>query len=163
MPPSAAVLARAGQVASWDLRPLQAALAAGLIPVVNGDVIFDEVLGGTILSTEELFLHLARRLQPRRILLVGIEPGVWADYPTCTRLVDQITPANFIQLAHLLGGSSAVDVTGGMLSKVRTMLELVEAQPGLETRIFSGLQSGAVVEALLGAQIGTRIYSNSPG
>ena len=163
IPPSAAVLAREGQVASWDLRPLQAALAAGLIPVVNGDVIFDEVLGGTILSTEELFLHLARHLQPRRILLAGIEPGVWADYPICTRLVDRISPANFIQVAHLLRGSSAVDVTGGMLSKVRTMLELVEAQPGLEARIFSGLRSGAVAGALLGEPIGTRLASNSLG
>lgn len=163
MPPSAAVLARAGQVASWDLRPMLAALDAGLVPLVNGDVIFDEVLGGTILSTEELFLYLALQLKPRRILLAGIEPGVWEDYPTCTRLVDAITPANFTHVARLLGGSAAVDVTGGMLSKVKTMLELANTQPKLETWIFSGLPPGALEKALLGAQVGTRIGSNSLG
>ena len=163
MPPSAAVLARAGQVASWDLGPLQAALAAGMIPLVNGDVVFDEVRGGTILSTEELFVHLAHQLKPRRILLAGIEPGVWADFPACTRLVDPITPLNFNHMAHALGGSASVDVTGGMLSKVQALLELVKVQPGLETAIFSGLHPGALKAALLGAHLGTRILLKSTG
>ncbi len=48
-------MARGQQVESWNLAPITKALRSGLIPVVYGDVVFDQDLGGTILSTEELF------------------------------------------------------------------------------------------------------------
>ncbi len=160
-PPSAAVTARAGLAWRWDLRPIRAALDAGLIPLVNGDTIFDQQRGGTILSTEDLFIYLAHHLRPARILLAGREQGVWADYPTCTRLVSEITPANFASLAAQIGGSSSVDVTGGMLEKVRAMLELVNLLPGFSASIFSGLEPGLVQNALLGANPGTLIHPES--
>ncbi|GEM_PF-63570 len=156
-PPSAAVTARDGQIAAWDIAPLRAALERGLLPVVYGDVAFDTIRGGTILSTEDLFDHLAHILCPRRILLAGLEPGVWADYPACTRLVEQITPDRLGQIAAGLGGSHAADVTGGMESKVRQALGLVQAIPGLEVLIFSGDQPGNVQRALLGERIGTLV------
>jgi hypothetical protein len=43
-----------GQPLRWDLAADAAALDAGLLPLVNGDVIFDEQRGGTILSTEDV-------------------------------------------------------------------------------------------------------------
>ena len=157
MPPSAGVTAMGGEIVRWDLEPLRAALSAGLIPVINGDTIFDQLRGGTILSTEELFLHLARQLHPRRILLAGIEDGVWADYPVCKQLIAEINPANFDGIAPLLGSSRATDVTGGMRSKVETMLNLVRNLPELEVQIFSGLQADLVKNALAGGSPGTRI------
>ena len=157
IPPSAAVTARDGQVLRWDLRPLRAALVASLLPIVNGDTIFDEKRGGTILSTEDLFIHLAPALQPRRILLAGREEGVWEDFPACTRLIADITPANFDLVSAQIQGSASVDVTGGMLEKVRTMLELTRELPGFEARIFSGLVPGQVRQVLLGTQPGTGI------
>ncbi len=157
-PASAAALTRSGRVLSWDLAPLQAALAHGLLPVVYGDVVFDRHLGGTILSTEDIFTHLGAVLQPRRILIAGIEAGVWADYPACTRLAPEITPATLEETLPALGGSAAADVTGGMRSKVTGMLRLLETLPALEeVCIFSGAQEGAVRDALLGASPGTAL------
>jgi isopentenyl phosphate kinase len=157
-PPSAAVLAQNGQVTRWDIQPIRAALSAGLIPLVNGDVTFDTLLGGTILSTEDLFAYLARLLRPQRILLAGLEKGVWADYPVCSHLVATITPQSYPGLAGSLAGSAAVDVTGGMAEKVKSMLALVEQLPGTEALIFSGNRAGQVRQALLGAVPGTLIF-----
>jgi isopentenyl phosphate kinase len=159
-PPSAGLLGMDGKVAAWDLGPLQAALNAGLLPVVYGDVAFDQVRGGTIFSTEDLFDHLARQLKPQRLLLAGIQAGVWADYPACTRLIGEITPHTLDQIAPVLQGSAAPDVTGGMYSKVTEMLKLVQAVPGLEAFIFSGVQPGNVSKALMGERIGTRLLSD---
>ncbi len=156
-PPSAAVTTRDGQVEHWDLRPLRAALNAGLLPLVNGDTIFDEKRGGTILSTEDLFIYLAHFLQPGRILLAGREEGVWENYPACTQLIAEITPANFASVAAQIKGSASVDVTGGMLEKVQTMLDLTSELPGFEARIFSGRVPGLVKQVLLGATPGTGI------
>jgi isopentenyl phosphate kinase len=159
-PASAGVTAKDGKVAVWNLAPLSAALEGGLLPVVFGDVVFDMARGGTILSTEDIFTHLARQLRPMRILLAGIDAGVWADFPACTQLIPEITPENWDTVAASLSGSAATDVTGGMQSKVRAMLDLAIAIPGLEISIFSGEQPGNLAAALQGESLGTRIISN---
>jgi isopentenyl phosphate kinase len=155
--PSAAVLANNGKVFHWDVGPLQAALQAGLLPVVYGDVIFDNRQGGTILSTEDLFDYLVPQLQPARVLLAGLEAGVWADYPACTRLVHRLFPDDLPAYEEALQGSSAPDVTGGMSSKVRQALKLVKQMPGLEVLIFSGSDPGVLLTTLLGEPAGTRL------
>jgi isopentenyl phosphate kinase len=156
-PPSATVIARDGQVETWDLEPVRTAIDAGILPVVFGDVIFDRARGGTILSTEDLFGYLARQLHPQRLLLAGIEPGVWADFPACTRLIPTITPQTMPEAMAFLRGSAAPDVTGGMESKVAEMISLVQAVPEMEIRIFSGVEPGSLTKAILGEPVGTLI------
>jgi len=156
-PPSAMISSTAGQVTAWNITPLRRALTARLIPIVYGDVVFDRRLGGTILSTERLFLELAPRLRPRRILLCGQEEGVWVDYPQRQQLAQRITPEDFHHIMPALQGSSAPDVTGGMLEKVKSMLDLVQRIPHLEVLIFSGEQPDVLAKALRGETPGTII------
>jgi isopentenyl phosphate kinase len=157
LPPSASVIAADGQVRTWNLEPLQHALNAGLIPVIFGDVVFDTVRGGTILSTEDLFTYVSILLKPVRILLAGLEKGVWEDFPTCEKLVEKVTPGNIDAIQSSLGESSETDVTGGMIAKVRQSLDLVEKIEGLEVIIFSGEEPGAVAKALQGDYTGTSV------
>lgn len=159
-PPSAAVIARSGKAVRWDLTAMRAALDHWLMPLIYGDTIFDETLGGTILSTEDLFFYLARQLRPRRILLAGIETGVWADFPARQQLIAQITPANYQALAAQIGGSASVDVTGGMLEKVRAMLALAQEVPGLQSWIFSAKEAGVLRDALMGRPQGTTVLDS---
>ena len=153
--PVSAVTARDGQVSRWDMTPLKAALAARMVPVVYGDVIFDEVRGGTILSTEDLFEHLARQLKPERILLAGLEAAVWADYPERKQPIEKITPGSFENIKSHVGAAHGADVTGGMESKVRQMLALAAEIPGLSVQIFSGEPDGNIKRSLAGENLGT--------
>lgn len=156
-PPSATIQAEDGRLQSWNLDPLNSALSAGLIPVVNGDTVFDTTRGGTIFSTEDVFVALSQALPPDLILLGGLEPGVWADFPTCTRIIDWITPASAPSIQASISGSQAVDSTGGMLEKVRLMLDLVTRLPGLKARIFSGVIPGNLYRNLTNDFTGTLI------
>lgn len=156
-PPSAGVLADNREVVAWDLAPLQTALQHGLIPVVLGDVIFDRALGGTIFSTEKVFQHLTQALRPERLLLAGIEKGVYRDAARPDDIIPIITPGNLHDVLPRLSGSHHADVTGGMQSKVDLMLSLVQRYPGLTARIFSAEASGSLQKALEGAEIGTLI------
>ena len=159
-PPSAAVTARDGRVTAWDTTPIQAALNAGLIPVINGDVIFDTSLGGTILSTEELFTALLSHLKPARILLAGLEAGVWQDFPKRQSIIPIITPLSFKQMTSSIKGSAAVDVTGGMYEKVRSMLSLLSVDADLKILIFSAIGPQALYRALINTTPGTLIQND---
>ena len=152
--PLSTVTAHDAKVFIWDLYPIQTALVRGLLPVVHGDVIFDEARGGTILSTEDLFAHLAPLLRPQRILLAGLEEGVWQDFPARTRLIPVLSAAN---LPPSFGEAQGADVTGGMRAKVSQVLALLEQVPGLEGLIFSGEQPGNIRRALAGENPGTRL------
>lgn len=154
-PPSSSVSTTNRKISTWDLKPLISTLGKSLLPVVYGDVVFDSSLGGTILSTEDLFVHLAGELSPGRILLAGSDPGVWRDFPECTSLFDKIQPSDRKTLGGAVGQSQATDVTGGMADKVEQMLGLVENFPGLDCLIFSGEEPGNISAALLGQDVGT--------
>ena len=158
-PLSAAAVTQDGDPANWNTRPIAAALEHGLLPVVYGDVVLDDVLGGTILSTEEQFAALVPVLRPQKLFLAGHEAGVWQDFPACTRLIPAITPATYPALAQNIFGSASVDVTGGMASKVSSMLHLIEDYPHLQVTLFSGLPEGAVFQALSGKPVGTVLRS----
>jgi len=154
-PPSAAITADDHEIQTWNLQPIAQSLEMGLIPLVYGDVVSDLAIGGTILSTEDLFVHLARAIRPNRILLAGRIKGVYADFPAnqhlLTHLSAQSEPFAFVR------GSASQDVTGGMLTKVQSMQALCRELPGLSVQIFSAVSPGALRQALDGAAIGTTI------
>ena len=159
MQPSASALAEDGVLVSMALEPIRRALDCGLVPLVYGDVSLDRVRGGTIVSTETIFFYLARHLPVSRILLLGEVEGV---YDAAGQVIPEITPATLPEIESALGGSAGTDVTGGMETKVRDMIALVEAVPDLTIRIMSGVQPGLLEATLLGqATPGTTIRARS--
>ena len=143
--PSASAVVKNGIIQEMATESLTAALDAGLVPVIHGDVAFDQVRGGTILSTEEVMGYLVPKLKPQAILLAGETAGVYDSGGT---VIPRITPQNFDEIKGALGGSRGADVTGGMAAKVQDVLNLAVASPGMQVRIFGGLEP-AVIENLL--------------
>lgn len=153
--PSASARCRDGELVSLASWPIVEALRRGLTPLIYGDVAFDERQGCTIISTEAEFAWLAGQLKPQRVVMVGQVDGVFdrdpLQHPDAKR-IERISPATFEQIAGQLGGSHGVDVTGGMSSKVRQMIDLV--QQGLTGRVqlISGLNPGALERVLVDAK-----------
>jgi len=156
--PSATALAQAGHIVQFDDSSLRHALDHHLVPLIYGDVAFDQNWGGTILSTEALFVHLAEALCPTRILLLGNAPGVMDNQQN---LIPTITPETYPQIERHLRGSQYTDVTGGMADKVKQMVDLVQALSGLQIWILTGQKPGNLTQALLHPDNtpGTRIRS----
>jgi isopentenyl phosphate kinase len=144
--PSSSAQCVDGRLTEMEIAPISAALDHGLVPLLYGDVAFDTHRGGTIISTETIFFYLAERLRPSRIMLLGEVEGVWgAD----GNIIPCITTQNLGAIEASLGGSHGTDVTGGMASKVRQMVELAQRVPSLEIRIFGGTTPGQIEAALL--------------
>ena len=154
-PPSASLVSDNRKVIHHNVEPIRRALGANLLPVVQGDVAFDEALGGTILSTEDVFSFLVEQFNASRILLAGIEAGVWADFPARTRLVKQIQLSDYEAMRSGIQGSASTDVTGGMKAKVEEMLSLIQKNKGLTVQIFAAEEPGLLTRALQGENVGT--------
>lgn len=157
--PSASARRERGGLARMAVEPISKALAHGLAPLVYGDVAFDAEQGTAIISTEDIFLYLADRIPPSRVLMLGVVDGVYEADPLRTpnsRRIPALTPETVGQISAGLGGSHGIDVTGGMLGKISTLLPLLQKHPGVTVRFFSGEIPGRLREALTsGGSFGT--------
>lgn len=156
-PPSAWIVTENRKPVSFMVEPIQTALDNHLIPVVNGDVIIDRVIGGTILSTEDVFSLLATELHPGQIILASREPGVWKDYPLNTKLAASLTLAEFESSAISAKGAAGMDVTGGMAKKIALMMDILRGDPAINVCITSGMDNHSVFDAIQGRPSGTRL------
>lgn len=155
------ITAAGGNIISWDVKPVIRAMGMGIVPVVFGDTVFDEEIGGTIVSTEEIFCFLCDKISEKpSILLAGLEEGVWKDYPNNT-ILQKIIPVSAEDSQDGLGfirGSEFTDVTGGMAEKVRLMQKLVREGAVSSAQIFSG-ERGNILLASYGHNAGTMIIA----
>lgn len=162
--PGAIIRAADGVVVAGTAKAVVDALERGLVPVLYGDVVLDEVRGGTIASTEEIFGWLLPLLKPHRVVLAGEVDGIYnADPlldPTATR-ISVLTERTLDEIRLGLGGSHGVDVTGGMAAKVQEALTMATTVPDLDVIICSGLIGGQISHALVDREsdVGTRILA----
>ena len=156
--PSACCITTKGTITDFFSTPIELAIAAGLVPVVFGDCVFDTAKGCSIVSTEQIFSHLSGALQPSRVLVVGLVNGVYTADPQKAenaRFIPTIDVEQFSSVESYLSGSYSVDVTGGMVTKVKELVEI--AKQGIECEILSGA-SGNIRKVLAGQRgLGTRI------
>lgn len=156
-PPSTILTSNKGRVTSAYLTTITAALNAGITPILYGDVVFDQTIGGTILSTEDIFFYLTDHFNVQHILLSGIETAIFADFPFRQDPIPQITDQNFSVLKEKIGHSASPDVTGGMIGKVRLMMDLIKIHPHLKINIFSAAIPGNIQKVLKNEPVGTRL------
>lgn len=150
--PSASARCHDGELVDLAIDPIVALLRRGAVPLVYGDVALDDVKGCSIVSTEQLFILLARRLRPQRIIIAGEVAGVYSGDPhrdSIVRLIPEITSRNYDDIEEMLAHSFGTDVTGGMVSKVRDLFSLVTEQPNLVVRIITGRRNHLIERVLV--------------
>ena len=154
------------EIKEMFLEPIKRLLDCDMIPVPYGDVGLDRKKGCCIISTERIFDYLAKNLTKldkkykiSRIILCARVDGVFTDNPdinSYAELIKEITPTNIKYVESCLKGSFGIDVTGGMLHKVKMMLEL--AKLGIESEIINAKETDLLKRALLGERgLGTII------
>lgn len=95
---------------------IEVMLGEGLLPVLHGDVISHAGAGATVVSGDELVTVLAESLPIDRVGLCSTEPGVLDEDGSVIDVIDSVA-----DVGTALGESTAPDVTGGMVEKVRTL------------------------------------------
>lgn len=164
--PSSCTVARNGMIEDMFFLPIELLLDFDMVPVPYGDVCLDLKNGCCILSTEMILSYITKtfnksdkKYKVSRILLCGKVDGVFTDNPDTNpkaELIPIITTKNNKELEGYLRGSSGIDVTGGMLHKVKMMLELTKL--GVESEVINAKKLGILKKSLLGEKgLGTII------
>lgn len=146
-PMSLAVLDK-GEVKKILLDPIRNALGVGLIPLLHGDLVFDESRGIGVLSGDLLASLIGARLGASRVLFGCDVDGVYSANPKRFQnatLIPEVTSENF-RAAMDASQSPSGDATGGMGEKVRQALRL--ARNGCECYIFNLREKNALRKIL---------------
>ena len=157
--PSSMIISQNGKIKKFFLSPMIGLIKIGIIPILYGDIVFDETRGAKIYSTEQLLAYIALHLRKRgfsvdKIVHNGVTRGVLDPKGNPVPL---ITYKNFPVIKKYLNGTRGFDVTGGMLHKVEESLQL--AKVGVKSLIINGIsQRNLLAKALLGQEVvGTSI------
>ncbi len=122
-----------------------------VVPVMNGTMVPDIGLGGSVVSGDAIIAHLAGAMATSLIIFATDVDGIYTMDPRKNRrarLIEEITRDGFDGFRKGISGSSGADVTGGMLGKAERLLSL-----GCPSSIVNGNRPGRVRDALLGRPV----------
>jgi isopentenyl phosphate kinase len=128
------------------------AVNMGLVCLTSGGLIGKSGTGWVLVSTEEVFSLLSKYIEIDRIILIGEVPGVFTADPKTyphAKLHNVINRENIARIQSQLGGSAGIDVTGGMLTKVNLVYDIVANNPTVVAQIASGKVSDTVYKLLI--------------
>ena len=135
IPASSFMTATNKRITDGNLNSFKKYLDKGFIPVIYGDVVLDNQLEICVISGDQLIQYLAVNLNPDRVILGTDVDGVYSKNPKTHD--DAIFFDRFSSLEDLdtLEGTTNVDVTGGMVGKIKELLYLADL--GIESKIIN--------------------------
>jgi isopentenyl phosphate kinase len=135
LPASSFITACDKRITEGDLDLFRNYLSKGFVPVIYGDVVLDDNLEFCVISGDQLIQYLAKNLSPERVILGTDVDGVYSKNPKTHD--DAVFFDKFTSLKDLdtLEGTTNVDVTGGMVGKIKELLYLADL--GIESKIIN--------------------------
>ena len=149
--PFSSLILQNGRIKNFFVEPIAEMVKIGLLPVLHGDVAIDDSNGAGIVSGDQIVSYLAKALKAEVIAVGTDRDGVIFE----GSVLKEITRERMPELGSALGGSSAVDVTGGMKGKLLELLDL--ADTGSDSVIFNASKEGLITRALRGEPVGTTV------
>jgi len=138
-----------------DVEPFEHYLKYNITPITFGDIVPDKTLGFSIVSGDQLAEYLALHTQPEKVIFVTDVDGVFKKDPKQgngkkPELIEEISDPRALN-AIQFGSTSVCDVTGGMLNKVKTAIEISKA--GIDIQIINSKVKGRLTKALMNEKV----------
>ena len=140
-----------GQIGRYFFEPIIKALKLGLVPLINGDLVFDEQRGCGVVSADRIASMLGEKLNISRVLFGCDVDGVFTENPKTSKkakLIEVVSKKNYLGVLSMLERTRSSDATGSMLGKVREAISL--ARHGQTCYIFNMKREHALRDALNG-------------
>ena len=151
IPASSFITANNKRIVDGNLDLFRKYLLKGFIPVIYGDVVLDEMLEFCVVSGDQIIQFLASNLNQSQVILGTDVDGVYNKNPKTHS--DAIFFDKFSSLKDLdaFEGTTNVDVTGGMVGKIKELLYLADL--GIESKIINADVEGNIYKVLEGLDV----------
>jgi len=129
---------------------IQRALDLGLIPLLSGDMIFDDQTNFSILSGDQIAAILARQLNAQRIIFASNVDGLYSSDPKINPTAKLIEHAQLNNINTAQTAIPSIDTTNQMLGKITA---LVKESGTVPVQIINGLVADRLTHALIGQPV----------
>lgn len=145
MPTRTIVTNSNGKLGCLETNSLEAALRAGVIPLLHGDMVFDTAWGLSICSGDVLASELSHLFSAKQVFFASDVDGIFSQDPhkhPDALLIQKTTLKEIMSGTIEIGQSHNVDVTGGLSKKfslfhTNTSLKDIYLFNGLVAKNFS--------------------------
>jgi isopentenyl phosphate kinase len=140
---------------------IDCALELKCIPIMYGEMVFDEKLGMSVCSGDSITMLLANKYNATKIIFASDIDGIFNKDPhkhNDAKMIKNTTIASMMSDKKIkLSGSHNVDVTGGLQNKIAVLANSVTSPALKSVVVCNGLKKGIITKALSGESVGTTI------
>lgn len=148
---ASAIVQKNKKIFHCDFGIIKKSLTEEFIPLLYGEMVFDEELGMSICSGDAIAAYLTKKLGAKKIFFASDTEGIFDKDPHLfknARLAEKISLKD-IEKKIKLSESHNVDVTGGMSGKIKN-LKFVIGNQVEAVEIFNGLKMENYKKVFLG-------------
>jgi isopentenyl phosphate kinase len=157
--PSGCMTTNNGRINSCELSAISQMLKMNFTPVLYGDVVFDDKLGFTVLSGDQIVAYLALTLGACKVVIGGDTDGLFDADPKVeanAKPYKNLTLQELKKIQTTISHTQGNDVTGGMAGKIAEIIPVVEK--GIPVTITGATKGMSILRALAGQSVaGTEI------
>ena len=125
MYPSSMVIGKKMKISYYMFEALKGYLSIGMVPLLGGDMIYDEVLGFSVCSGDPLAVVIARELGAKQLIYASDVAGVYDNDPKIdskANLIKEICVDEIEQVIQKMEETSKKDASGKMKGKLASII-----------------------------------------
>jgi len=149
-----------------NFEALKGYLSLGMVPLIGGDMMYDNIMGFSVCSGDQLSVVISREVKAHRLIFATDVAGIYDSDPKINKeasLMREINMNEVETIINQLDESKAADASGRMKGKLMTLISIKDLiKNGLEPVILSMMQPNILKNFLEGKDISvTRVISKN--
>jgi isopentenyl phosphate kinase len=145
---SSMVIGNKMKITKYLFDALEGYLSLGMVPLIGGDMMFDNGMGFSVCSGDQLTVEISRKIKAKRLIFATDVAGIFDSDPKINNQASLIKEMHINELESMikiLDESETSDASGRMKGKLITLTSIKDIiTEGLETVILSMMEKGVL-------------------
>jgi isopentenyl phosphate kinase len=138
---SSMLVKKEGKIATFAFDALKGFLSLGMVPLIGGDIVYDEDIGFSVYGGDLFATHITRELGAHQLIFASDVEGVYDRDPKLhsdAEMIKEISINTIEGIVQGMEGSNNTDITGRMKGKLLSIVAIKDLiKKGLNVSILS--------------------------
>jgi isopentenyl phosphate kinase len=144
-------------IVEYTFESLKGFLSLGMVPLIGGDMMYDNSMGFSVCSGDQIAVVLSRVLNAKHLMFATDVAGVYNQDPKSgknAQLLKELNINDLDQFLKKLNESNKGDASGKMRGKLSSLVSNInQIKEGLEIAIFSMNEKDTLKKYLKGEEV----------